>query len=148
MNSLAAKALFETAVALLDDRILAARGWVVHSKTFPVLDISFRDPARQELRLRMHFNDWNEYPPSVELLAPDGSYLATLPPPRTGGSTIFNSSAHERTKRPFVCMIGIREYHEHSSHVNDLWGNYKHLDSYTLGNIIDQLWNGWQRFWP
>jgi hypothetical protein len=148
VNSLGARALFDAAVAMLDERVLAARGWFIHSAIFPVLDISFRDPARQELRLRIVCDNWNDTPLSVELLAPDGSYLAAVPPPRSGGNTIFNPSAHDRAKRPFVCMIGIREYHEHTSHKSDLWSNYKNLDSYTLGNIIEQLWNGWLRFWP
>ena len=147
MNSLGAKALFDAAIAQLDVRVLAARGWVIHSKTFPVLDISFRDPARQELRLRVECDDWNDSPPSVALLAPDGTLLTALPAQRPG-NTIFNPSAHDRTKRPFICMIGAREYHEHSSHTNDMWASYKAQDRYTLGNIIEQLWNGWLRFWP
>jgi hypothetical protein len=147
VNSLGAKALFDAAIAQLDERVLAARGWVIHSKTFPVLDISFRDPARQELRLRLECDNWNDSPPSVALLAPDGTYLAAVPTLRPGNN-IFNPSAHDRTKRPFVCMIGVREYHEHGSHLNDLWSNYKSQDNYTLGNIIEQLWNGWLRVWP
>ena len=147
MNSLGAKALFDAAVALLDPRVVAARGWVIHAKAFPTLDLSFRDPLRQELRLRADCDDWNDSPPSVGLLAPDGSYLTALPTLRPGNS-IFNGSAHPKTGRPFVCMIGIREYHEHPSHLNELWANYRARDSYTLGNIIEQLWNGWWRVWP
>jgi len=147
VNSLGAKALFDVALALLDPRAVAARGWVIHAKSFPTLDMSFRDPARQELRLRLDCDNWNDSPPSVSLLAPDGSYLTALPTLRPG-SPIFNGSAHPRTGRPFVCMIGIREYHEHPSHLNELWANYKTRDNYTLGNIIEQLWNGWWRVWP
>ncbi len=149
MNALGAKALFDAAVELLDARVLASRGWVMHDRAFPSLDLSFRDPARQELRLRLGCNDWNDSPPSVNLLAPDGSFLTALPTMRPGsGSTIFNGGAHPRTGRPFVCMIGICEYHDHSSHKDDLWSNYKGQDGYTLGNIIERLWNGWWRFWP
>jgi hypothetical protein len=147
VNSLGAKALFDAAIAQLDERLLASRGWIIHSKIFPVLDISFRDPARQELRIRLECDDWNDSPPSVALLAPDGTFLTALPTPRPGNN-IFNPTAHDRTKRPFVCMIGSREYHEHASHLNDLWINYKAQGNYTLGNIIEQLWNGWLRVWP
>jgi hypothetical protein len=147
VNSLGAKALFDAAVALLDPRVLAARGWIIHSKTFPVLDLSFRDPARQELRLRLECDDWSDSPPSVSLLSPDGSFLAALPTLRPDNS-IFNGSPHPRTGRPFVCMTGVREYHDYPSHQADLWANYRAGDNYTLGNIVEKLWNGWWRVWP
>ncbi len=147
MNTLGAKALFDASIALLEPRVIAARGWLIHDSVFPVLDLSFRDPARKELRLRLGCDDWNDSPPSVSLLAPDGSFLTALPPQRAA-PTIFNGGAHAHTGRPFVCMIGVREYHQHSSHVGDLWSNYRTRDSYTLGNIVEQLWRGWWRFWP
>lgn len=147
MNSLGAKALFDASIGLLDVRVLAARGWVVHSKLFPELDISFRDPSRQELRLKFRCDDWNDSPPSVALLTPDAAYLSAVPTMRSGNN-IFNGGPHDHTRRPFICMIGVREYHTHPSHVGDLWSNYKALDSYTLGNIIEQIWNGWLRVWP
>lgn len=147
MNPHAAKALFDAALAQLGSRVLTSRGWVIHSQTFPVLDLSFRDLARQELRLRLGCDDWNDSPPAVTLLCPDGSLLTRLPQQRPGQS-IFNGSAHPNTGRPFVCMAGVLEYHQHTSHLNDLWTNYKTRDSYTLANIVDQLWRGWQRYWP
>jgi len=147
VNSQAAKALFDASLAPLDSRVLVGRGWVIHERTFPLLEMSFRDPGRQELRLRLGCDDWNDTPPSVTLLAPGGSVLTRLPEQRSG-PTIFNSGPHPRTGRPFVCMVGVHEYHEHSSHVGDFWSNYKALDNYTLGNIVEQLWHGWRRFWP
>jgi Predicted metal binding domain len=147
VNGLGAKALFDASVAMLDPRVITSRGWVIHDRTFPTLDLSFRDSARQELRLRVACDDWNDSPPSVGLLAPDGNLLTAVPPQRPG-STIFNGSAHPSTGRPFVCMIGVREYHQHSSHTSDVWSNYKTRDSYTLGNVVEQLWRGWWRFWP
>lgn len=147
MNTLGAKALFDVSIALLDERILASRGWVIHSRVFPVLDISFRSNERQELRVKLGFDDWNDTPPSVDLCAPDGTFLMALPQPRPGNN-IFNAGAHDRTKRPFVCMIGVREYHTHASHLNEPWPNYKAQDNYTLGNVVEQIWNGWLGVWP
>jgi len=147
MNPLGAKALFDAAVANLDDRVLASRGWVIHGRTFPYLDVAFRNPERSELRVRLGCDDWNDTPPSVALLGPDGSILTALPAMRPG-STIFNVGPHGRTGRPFVCMVGAREYHEHEGHLGDLWSNYKARDGYTLGNIVERLWRGWWMFWP
>lgn len=148
MNPTAAKALFDAAVAGLSERLLQTRGWFVHSRVWPTLDLSFRHTEHQELRLRLACDDWNDTAPSVDLLAPDGGLLVGLPNQRPGPSPIYNAGAHPRTGRPFVCMAGVREYHEHPSHVNDLWANYKALDAYTLGEIVTQLWRGWERYWP
>jgi hypothetical protein len=147
VNPLGARALFDVAVAALDERVLASRDWVIHERSFPSLDIAFRNSARSELRVRLNCEDWNDTPPSVALLAPDGTFLTALPPMRPG-STIFNGSPHARTGRPFVCMVGTREYHEHESHVNDLWSNYKSAEGYKLGGIVERLWRGWWTFWP
>ena len=48
VNPLGAKALFDSAVATLDERVLASRGWVIHERTFPSLDLAFRNPARSD----------------------------------------------------------------------------------------------------
>jgi hypothetical protein len=147
VNSLGSKALFGAAVALLDGRLVGARGWVIHGREFPLLDISFRDVERVELRLQLACDDWNDTPPSVTLCSADGTPFVTIPPQRPGNA-IFNGGAHQRTGRPFVCMIGIREYHDHPSHVADLWSNYRSQSDYTLGGILDQLWRGWRSTWP
>ena len=146
MNSLGARALFDEAVGLLDERLLEARGWVVHSRDFPLLDISFRDPERKELRLKITCDDWNDTPPSVTLCALDGTELAALPSQRPG-STIF-ASPHQHRGGPFICMIGSREYHTHGSHVGDHWNNYRAHSDYRLGALLDQFWRGWRSFWP
>jgi hypothetical protein len=147
VNATAAKALFDDAVSKFDERLLTSREWVVHSREFPVLDLSFRSSARQELRLRLNCDDWNDTPPSVDLLSPEGALLGALPTLRQS-SGFFNAGLHDRTKRPFVCTPGVREYHDHPSHVGDLWSNYKTLESFTLGGILTQVWRGWEKHWP
>ena len=149
MNVAAANALFDAAVAKLSPRLLAARGWVIHSATFPLLDISFTDPVRRALRLHVTCDDWNDMPPSVALLAPDGTPLTALPTLRpVPGGSIFNGSPHPRTQRPFVCSAGFREFHDHPSHRGDLWANYKMRDSFTLGSLLDKVWSAWAGVWP
>jgi hypothetical protein len=96
--------------------------------------------------LRLNFDDWNDAPPSVTLMAPDGTQVTALPAQR--GSSIFNAGPHPTAGRPFVCMAGIREYHTHPSHVGELWSNYKGEDSFSIGAMVTKLWNGWRRTWP
>ena len=147
MNSLGAKALFEAAVKLLDDRLLRGRGWVIHRHDFPVLDISFRGEGHQELRLQLSFDDWPDSPPTAVFLAPNGVPLTSFPA-RRPGNNIFHDDQHPVFKRPFLCMPGIREYHQHPSHVRDVWSNYRGKPDYALGGILDQLWHAWWSFWP
>jgi len=45
---------------------------------------------------------------------------------------------HPLTKKPFLCMRGIREYHEHPQHTGDDWMLYrKHVG---LFSTIDTIW--------
>ncbi len=45
---------------------------------------------------------------------------------------------HPITKKPFLCMRGIREYHEHPQHTGDDWMQYrKHVG---LFSTIDTIW--------
>jgi hypothetical protein len=142
MHPAATQALFEEEVAHLTPELAARRGWQFHSLEFPLIDCSFTAPARTPLRLRLHCDNWNEIAPSVSLHAVDGSPLTRLPPNPTG---VFNQGPHPTTGRPFVCMRGAREYHNHSSHLNDHWDALRDNSSYTLGGILTQLWNAWQK---
>lgn len=145
MNEAASKALFEHDVAGLTDRLLTSRNWSLLGKGFPVLDVGFRAENRVMFRLRLIAQNWNDEPPSIELLNDAGEFLTQLP--RHPGN-VFNNGAHPATGRPFVCMAGAREYHIHSSHTGDSWENYKKRDGYTLGGILTQLWNAWLKSLP
>ncbi len=142
MHPLASKALFEEHTRNLSPELTKCRGWKVHLIEFPLIDCAFTAHGRTTLRLKLLCDDWNDLPPSISLHAADGTLLSELPPNPTN---VFNSSSHPATGRPFVCMRGAREYHTHSSHVEDLWENLKNNSSYTLGGIMTQLWNAWQK---
>jgi Predicted metal binding domain len=145
MNEIASRALFERDVAGLSERLLTSRSWKLYSRDFPILDVGFQASNRAEFRLRLVAANWNELPPSAELLSADGKFLTKLPQYPSG---IFNNSSHPFTARPFICMAGTREYHTHASHINDSWDNYKNRDAYKLGGIATQIWKGWLRASP
>jgi hypothetical protein len=140
MHEAASQALFDEEVLGLTPRVLTARNWFVYNSTFPALDVGFRSGTHVQLRIRLLANDWNDQPPSIELLNAAGEYLTEATAPR---HPMFNLSAHPNTGRPFVCSAGSREYHTHPSHLSDSWDNYRGRDSYKLGGILDQLWHGW-----
>jgi hypothetical protein len=105
------------------------------------VDVSFNDGIRTPLRLRLRAENWNDQPPSAELLETNGALMASDRIPRGG---VFNGGSHPKTKHPFVCMAGLLEYHTHPSHVSDHWENYKSRCSHNLTGILFQLWDSWK----
>jgi putative metal binding uncharacterized protein len=145
VNRVASRALFDQQVSALEGELLEIRKWTVFSRTFPVLDVGFEAVGRTPFRVHMNCDDWNELPPVITLLTFDGAVLTALP---TGPTGIFHQGPHDITKRPFICMAGSREYHTHTSHIADLWDNYKSQDGYDLGGIMTRIWNGWLKSTP
>ena len=142
MHPVAAKVLFEEQTYGLSSELARRRGWVIHLIEFPTIDCAFTAPERTVLRLRFQCDNWNDLPPAISLHAADGAFLVTLP---VNPTSVFNSTQHPMTQRPFICMRGAREYHTHQSHVGDQWESLKNNSSYTLGGILTQLWNAWKK---
>jgi hypothetical protein len=133
-----ARANFELDVAALTEASAASQGLIVHDRCFPILDATITH--RRSLRLRMEATDWDELPPMVTLLQPDGTLWDG---PLPGG--VFNSSNHPSTGRPFICMRGVREFHTHPSHLNERWDNYRGQDGMNLVGIFMQLSHAWRQ---
>lgn len=142
MNEAIARELFARDAGRIPDSLLTVRNWKIYQREFPVLDVGFRGEGRTEMRVRFVAKDWNDFPPSIQLLNAEGSFLASTELPRNSGS-LFNAGPHPSTSRPFICMAGSLEYHTFHSHVSDFWGNYKNRDGYSLGGIMTQLWDAW-----
>ena len=138
MHVALAKKRFERDVAILTETYLRARKWLCHTKEFPTLDVTFLGDS--PLRLRLTGQQWDEEPPSIELLDEDGApYSGSIP----GGP--FNPGPHEKTGKPFICHQGAYEYHTHPSHLGDQWASYKGKDGWNLLGILDQLCTYWRR---
>lgn len=143
MNTAISKELFLEQVSRLgNQRLLDTRGWVMNLLEYPIVDITFTAEGRKSFRIRMTCDDWNSTPPAIELLAGDGNYLVEDTTPK--GCGVINHSQHNITQRPFICSPGSREYHTHSSHVGDLWDNYKSKSGFDLGGIITQIYRAWK----
>jgi hypothetical protein len=132
----ASKAKFDEEVALLTPSYLRTKRWKLWSAVYPLLDLT--TDAKRPLRLNLICDNWNELPPSVALLSPSGSFLTTAEVQQLSGS-IFNASAHEQTGRPFICMRGVREYHSHSSHRNEVWDSYRSQEGMNILGIVTQI---------
>lgn len=144
MNEALSKDLFDKDLSGVSSRLLLLRNWKIYTQQFPILDVGFRAEKRPELRIRIIATNWNDEPASVELCDGDGSFLSKVP--QIPGSSLFNNGPHPATGRPFICMIGTREYHTHPSHINDDWENFKTKS--TLAGLLTQLWNAWLKATP
>jgi hypothetical protein len=145
VHEVVARQLFEEAVKGIGPELCKARGWTIHTATYPLLEIGFSAPNRNPVRVRAKCDAWNGQPPSIEWLNGDGGPLASIP---QGPGGQLNNSAHPLTGRPFVCMAGVREYHTHPSHVGDAWENYRSRPGFDLGGVITQVWRAWQQAKP
>jgi hypothetical protein len=137
--------LFEASVTMLTSDVCESRGWRIVTAAYPILAVEFAAPGRVPMRVRLSCDEWDTLPPSVTFHSTDGAALATLP---TSPGSQFNNSAHPSVGRPFLCMAGSREYHTHTSHLGDLWDNYKARPGYDLGGLLTQIWRAWQRARP
>ncbi len=138
MHEVLARANFEADVANLSDAMAVSYGLIVNARSFPVLDVTVNHT--RPLRLRMVADNWDDLPPSIELLNPDGSPLSK---PIPGG--IFHPGPHPNTGRPFICMRGTREFHTHSGHLNESWSQYRGMDGMELIGILLQITDAWRK---
>jgi hypothetical protein len=133
-----ARANFARDAELLSPLFLQSRSWTLNAASFPLLDVTF--VSDKPLRLRLHCDEWNELPPSVQLLKADGTeWEAGLQGPT------FHQDKHPVAERTFICMVGSREYHTHPSHLNDLWANYKDQDGMNLPGLLDRFSRAWRK---
>jgi hypothetical protein len=135
------KLAFEAGVARLDCSAVKNWGWTVLAAEYPTFDVLFDHATALPLRLKLDCSQWDELPPSVELLKADGSPVTAAP----GNGGIFHPGPHPITGKFFVCMRGIREYHTHSSHVTELWDDHKGKSGNDLMGIVTQIYRAWRK---
>lgn len=140
MHPDASKLLFEEEVGRWPPDLAEKYGWIFHAIVYPLIDCEFRREGRTPLRVQMHCDDWDDQPPSITFHNSAGQPLPTLPPNPTG---VFNPSAHPVTGKPFACTAGTREYHTHSSHLDQRWTQFKGKSDFQLGAILTKLWRAW-----
>lgn len=141
MNINLSKHKFQEQTSCFPNKLLELRNWTINSVQHPVIDITFNSTNRRPLRLRFICKDFDEYPPSIELLKENGEYLDPTEVPI--GTAVFNRGKHPNTGRPFICSPGSLEYHTHQSHLNDNWENYRGKSSYNIGGLFTQFFNAW-----
>lgn len=129
----------------------AQRGWIIEEITFPSIFVLFTVPlppfTLTLFGVEINMSDYNLYPPSVRFFEPltrRSLKREELPPAQqVVGNQVHDIliGVHPKTKLPFFCMRGFREYHEHPQHTDDPWDRYRYGSLIgTPYYCLDQIW--------
>jgi hypothetical protein len=119
-------------------------------KAFAVLTIPQIAPAMVAFGAELDFTNYDLWPPSVRVLNPftREPYTAqTLPAivrarldpvqgPVADPVVMFQENGEGEA---FMCMPGVREYHNHPAHSGDFWLSHRSTGAGTLFEILDKL---------
>lgn len=145
------------------------RGIILQEVAFPTVTIAFcgfrMKPAPLLGAVRIDFNDYDLAPPSVrfvdplthELLLAKDLMLALLRLPKVEGTprealiammaqgipiaqpgNLVQSGGPDEV--PFLCLPGVREYHEHPAHTGDSWLLHRASGEGCLAFIVESIW--------
>jgi hypothetical protein len=141
------------------------RGWILLKAEFPDLEVAFAAPHLWPVPLlfavRVNFANYDLWAPSVRFIdAFDGHALTmaearqrriSLPQNRGANFALGPNGpvqlqigadlvqAHDESDLPFVCLPGIREYHDNPAHTGDPWLTHRTEGIGSLHNILDKL---------
>ncbi|MDX6516879.1 MAG: hypothetical protein QOH73_2545, partial [Gaiellaceae bacterium] len=133
------------------------RGWLMIGCSELSVDIGFlgRLPVggqpipTMSACVRIDFTNYDLEPPSVEFIDPMTGEYNSPPVQALVGSAqeprdlVVHS--HPETNRPFFCVPGIREYHNHPQHSGDSWLLHRQAGEGRLATICDRIWRSMSR---
>jgi len=156
---------FEREVARLrtSERLLVARGIWVTEAEFPYVKVAFLAtrmvPRAVALAVRVDFTDYDVRPFSVKFWDPFDdrelltSELQTMLPRRIDAPVVTDAPAvpgaqavttlaqtHGPNMPAFLCLPGVREYHDHPAHTGDAWELHRRTDAGALFDLVETLW--------
>jgi hypothetical protein len=132
--------------------IYRRRGWLTLARRELAVDVAFlaRLPLSAQVIptitacVRIDFTNYDLWAPGVEFIDPfSGDYA-----PPTVQAIIDSEEGprdllvqnHPLTGRPFFCVAGIREYHDHPQHSGDSWLLHRSAGAGRLATICDVIW--------
>lgn len=144
---------------------LIAKGWMLLKAEFPEVHINFGTPNATPpfipFGVVVEFTNYDFWAPSVRLVHPftrvpyKAKELPFNPPRREPGTPpVLPPQAgeplqvkfgvlmhgHDPEELPFLCLPGVREYHEHPAHSNDPWLLHRGRGQGTLYAILEQIY--------
>lgn len=143
------------------------RGWLLIRAEYPKVEVVLAAPKTNPQSLVMgvafDYTNYDAAPPSVRLVHPltgkpfKASELPTklersmpaqsvLPPGAPPGAPqlVFQQQQpymqwHSDDEVPFLCIAGVREYHEHPAHTGDLWELHRTEGAGRLVRILEVI---------
>lgn len=133
------------------------RGWLLLGRRELEVDIGFlarlpigaRPIPALAACVRIDFTNFDLWPPSVEFIDPFTGEHA--PPPVQAlvdtdeGPRDLVVHSHPDSNRPFFCVPGIRQYHDHPQHSGDSWLLHRGSGEGSLATICDRIWRAMAR---
>jgi hypothetical protein len=139
------------------------KGVFLVSNKFPVVEFIFvtakLKPSSVAFSVRVDFSNFDIEPPSVKFIDPFTGIALTrkdVPvnfwqfkyPPQINNQLPLNMQVQQQDLLqggpemiPFLCIRGVREYHEHPYHTGDSWLLYRNTGVGNLNYLLDQLYN-------
>ena len=123
---------------------VAAKCWRIIATDYPILAVALRHSrSSREIEFRFSCDDWDHHPPSLTLHDSEGGLELTWEEwPRGEWAAL---DGHPGTRKPFLCLPGIREFHTHPNHSEDKWDGYRLRGTYRLANIIDRVQQNFEK---
>lgn len=143
------------------------RGCLLLDATFPEVFVAFAatkiKPALLVAAVVIDFTDYDLKPPSVRFVDPFTreplkakdlrfSMLRRAPPPGMdpnlfatlkGQMPLMPTNmivSHGLEEEPFICLPGIREYHQNPAHTGDSWLLHRASGEGSLAFIVEKIW--------
>ncbi|MDE0231637.1 MAG: hypothetical protein OXI56_11575 [bacterium] len=140
-----------------------SRGWFVVKADWPVVDVvmasSKTNPPTIVTAVQFDYTNYDAAPPSVRLIDPfSGRILLskelptrlprTVPGPETvlpgGVKAQMNTvqelmQAHSPEAIPFLCIAGVKEYHDHPGHSGDPWELHRSAGGGRLVRLLEAI---------
>jgi hypothetical protein len=139
------------------------RGWLLVNAEFPhvsvVLAAPQLKPAAIVMGVEFDYTNYDAAPPSVRIVDPftrEAFKMKDLPTPLNralqqaiempgmpdGAKVMIQGAqpymqAHAPDEIPFLCMAGVREYHEHPAHSGDLWELHRATGAGRLARLLE-----------
>lgn len=112
--------------------------WEVLGRTYPAFEVVWTHPrSGRRVGFRFLFDDWDAIAPSLELFNPEtGAALPWPEWPKNGWSV---GDGHPLTGKPFLCLPGVREYHNHSGHRMEAWAALRERGTYSMLQLVHRV---------
>lgn len=142
-----------------------ARGWFLMKADWPVATVVLAsrktNPPAIVMAVQFNYSNYDAAPPSVRVVDPfterpllskelQVRLLRTVPGPEMpfpipgGGQIQLNATqdlmqAHSPEEPPFLCIAGVKEYHDHPGHSGDSWEIHRSSGAGRLVRLLETI---------